>query len=213
MTFLNIIAILITSVLEPVSSVVKCGAEDCTVIDDPGSHGESDSDTCSDDVSDSALETSLAEVAQRSTQFFWQYNVQAKGPKGTRLNLTITDPDPHHPSEFEDPVFDINSTTLVGIRHGGKARRGDGNEVCPNPRKLCHIGKLLLNLNHRINQFAMSGDQLASVASSSRKEKNKLASRACRLKKKAQHEANKIKLTGLEMEHSELLAFTAKVNS
>lgn len=36
-----------------------------------------------------------------------------------------------------------------------------------------------------------------------RKEKNKLASRACRLKKKAQHEANKIKLTGLEAEHSE----------
>lgn len=37
----------------------------------------------------------------------------------------------------------------------------------------------------------------------SRKEKNKLASRACRLKKKAQHEANKIKLNGLEIEHSE----------
>ena len=37
----------------------------------------------------------------------------------------------------------------------------------------------------------------------SRKEKNKLASRACRLKKKAQHEANKIKLSGLEEEHSE----------
>ena len=36
----------------------------------------------------------------------------------------------------------------------------------------------------------------------SRKEKNKLASRACRLKKKAQHEANKIKLCGLEDEHS-----------
>lgn len=35
-----------------------------------------------------------------------------------------------------------------------------------------------------------------------RKEKNKLASRACRLKKKAQHEANKIKLHGLEQEHS-----------
>uniref|UniRef100_A0A1S4KVX7 BZIP domain-containing protein n=1 Tax=Ixodes scapularis TaxID=6945 RepID=A0A1S4KVX7_IXOSC len=36
----------------------------------------------------------------------------------------------------------------------------------------------------------------------SRKEKNKLASRACRLKKKAQHEANKLKLYGLQQEHS-----------
>lgn len=41
-----------------------------------------------------------------------------------------------------------------------------------------------------------------NVRPKSRKEKNKLASRACRLKKKAQHEANKIKLYGLETEHS-----------
>ncbi len=41
----------------------------------------------------------------------------------------------------------------------------------------------------------------------SRKEKNKLASRACRLKKKAQHEANKLKLHGLEEEHSESYLF------
>ena len=38
----------------------------------------------------------------------------------------------------------------------------------------------------------------------SRKEKNKLASRACRLKKKAQHEANKLKCIGLAEEHREL---------
>lgn len=42
-----------------------------------------------------------------------------------------------------------------------------------------------------------------NVRPKTRKEKNKLASRACRLKKKAQHEANKIKLFGLENEHSE----------
>ena len=36
-----------------------------------------------------------------------------------------------------------------------------------------------------------------------KREKNKIASRACRLKKKAQHEANKIKLFGLNDEHSE----------
>lgn len=44
-----------------------------------------------------------------------------------------------------------------------------------------------------------------NVRPKTRKEKNKLASRACRLKKKAQHEANKIKLFGLENEHSECL--------
>lgn len=46
-----------------------------------------------------------------------------------------------------------------------------------------------------------------NIRPKSRKEKNKLASRACRLKKKAQHEANKIKLFGLETEHSRFFCF------
>lgn len=46
-----------------------------------------------------------------------------------------------------------------------------------------------------------------------RKEKNKLASRACRLKKKAQHEANKIKLYGLEVEHKRLISGIAEMKS
>ena len=41
----------------------------------------------------------------------------------------------------------------------------------------------------------------ASARARMLKEKNKFASRACRLKKKAQHEANKLKLHGLELEH------------
>lgn len=50
-----------------------------------------------------------------------------------------------------------------------------------------------------------------NVRPKSRKEKNKLASRACRLKKKAQHEANKIKLYGLEIEHSEWKQYNMNV--
>jgi len=40
-----------------------------------------------------------------------------------------------------------------------------------------------------------------------KREKNKIASRACRLKKKAQHEANKLKLYGLNQEHSKFFYF------
>lgn len=164
---------------------------------------EDDSDSDGDsDMSDSPLDESLTEMAKKSKQYFWQYNVQAKGPKGTRLKLNIGDTDPHHPSNFEDPVFDASSTSLVGIRHGGKARKGDGNEVTPNPRKLFQIGKQLYKLNRQINGFQVSNDLPASIRNKSRKEKNKLASRACRLKKKAQHEANKVKLTGLGCEQS-----------
>lgn len=51
-----------------------------------------------------------------------------------------------------------------------------------------------------------------NVRPKTRKEKNKLASRACRLKKKAQHEANKIKLQGLEAEHSKFFVFLLLFN-
>lgn len=145
----------------------------------------------------------MTELAKKSKQYFWQYNVQSKGPKGTRLKLNIGDLDPHHPGNFEDPVFDETSTSLVGIRHGGKARKGDGNEISPNPKKLYQIGQQLCKLNRQINSFQAASDLPASVRNKSRKEKNKLASRACRLKKKAQHEANKVKLYGLECEQSE----------
>ncbi|KAL8607930.1 hypothetical protein ACOMHN_005485 [Nucella lapillus] len=165
---------------------------------------DSDSDEDSD-VSDTPFEESLTELARRNKQFFWQYNTQAKGPKGTRLHLTIHDNDPHRPGHFEDPVFDPTNTRLVGIRHGGKARKGDGNEISPNPRKLYMIGQKLCRLTREINGVHLAGDLPPGVRSQSRREKNKLSSRACRLKKKAQHEANKIKLFGLNCEQGELL--------
>lgn len=87
-------------------------------------------------------------------------------------------------------------------QHSGKARKGDGNDLTPNPRKLNNIGKELDRLSRTINDMTPVSELPFNVRPKSRKEKNKLASRACRLKKKAQHEANKIKLYGLEIEHS-----------
>lgn len=74
--------------------------------------------------------------------------------------------------------------------------------MTPNPRKLHSIGKELDKLGRTINDMTPVSELPFNVRPKSRKEKNKLASRACRLKKKAQHEANKIKLFGLETEHS-----------
>jgi len=39
-------------------------------------------------------------------RYFWQYNTQAKGPKGKRLCKTVRSDDPHVLNDFEDPVFD-----------------------------------------------------------------------------------------------------------
>ncbi|KAL5273112.1 CREBRF family protein [Megaselia abdita] len=141
---------------------------------------------------------------QQKERFFWQYNVQAKGPKGQRLVIKSNVEDPHRLDEVTDPVFSPNCS-VRGIKHSGKARKGDGNDLTPNPRKLFNIGKELDKLSRTINDMTPVSELPFNVRPKSRKEKNKLASRACRLKKKAQHEANKIKLCGLQSEHKMLL--------
>ena len=100
-------------------------------------------------------------------------------------------------------MFDPSNTVVAGIRHGGKARKGDGNDIQANPKKLYQIGLQIRRLNRQINEVSMGSEATTAQRNKSRKEKNKLASRACRLKKKAQHEAHKVKLYGLECEHSE----------
>jgi hypothetical protein len=155
-------------------------------------------------------------------RYFWQYNVQSKGPKGSKLPSTtecdwaemdnLTPPTALETTvtvdadlEPLDPVFSPNCQ-IEGVKHAGKARRGDGNDLTPNPRKLLMIGLELKKLSKVINELTPVAEVPAGSKPNSRKEKNKLASRACRLKKKAQHEANKIKLHGLSAEQRKLLS-------
>lgn len=134
-------------------------------------------------------------------RFFWQYNVQSKGPKNTRIpSVASGTSDPHVLPEAKDPVFSPECR-VEGVKHAGKARRGDGNDLTPNPKKLLMIGLELKKLSKTINDLTPVADVPVNARNKTRKEKNKLASRACRLKKKAQHEANKIKLFGLQQEH------------
>merc|ERR1712015_309457 len=122
-----------------------------------------------------------------------------------KLSLDTTIHDPHKLNEIIDPVFSDN-VSVHGIKHSGKARRGDGNDLTANPKKLAAIGKELEKLNKDINSLTPVSEVPFPTRTKSRKEKNKLASRACRLKKKAQHEANKLKLHGLEEEHNDLMS-------
>jgi len=147
---------------------------------------------------------SISGSAGKKERFFWQYNVQAKGPKGQKLALDTKIHDPHKLNDIIDPVFSDN-VSMHGIKHSGKARRGDGNDLTANPGKLAKIGKELEKLGKEINMMTPVSEVPFPTRTKSRKEKNKLASRACRLKKKAQHEANKLKLHGLEEEHNDLM--------
>lgn len=137
-------------------------------------------------------------------RYFWQYNVQSKGPKGARISSTDSLEDPFVLPEASDPVFS-NDCQVEGVKHSGKARRGDGNDLTPNPKKLLMIGLELKKLGKIINELAPVTELPINARNKTRKEKNKLASRACRLKKKAQHEANKIKLYGLQREHQQVV--------
>ncbi|WAR22678.1 CRERF-like protein [Mya arenaria] len=178
---------------------------------------ESDSDRDYEDDSDSDLEGghdlgSLSPgeslIGTKDKQYFWQYNVQSKGPKGTRVKFDMEE-DPHVLNDFEDPVFDpSNSTSLteigVTVKHGGKARKGDGNDIVPFPKKLCQLGLQLRKINRQINDFIpLVSYPLTLEEKRGRRRTN--WHQACRLKKKAQHEANKVKLHGLETEHRKLL--------
>ncbi len=143
-------------------------------------------------------------------RYFWQYNVQSKGPKGTRIASVEENGDPHVFKEISDPVFSPDCQ-IEGVKHSGKARRGDGNDLTPNPKKLLMIGLELKKLSKTINDLTPVAEVPVNSRSKSRKEKNKLASRACRLKKKAQHEANKIKLFGLQQEYKKIMSLLIEV--
>ena len=138
--------------------------------------------------------------------------------------LYLKERDPHLHREFSDPVYQIKLSQNTG-QTCNKLRKGDGNDVTPNPVKLYQLGKQirgLLNNSSSLYQGIYNVGQQSSTNDSveAKKEKNKLASkyvivveryrmisldlyRTCRLRKKAQHEANKLKLQGLNEEHSQ----------
>lgn len=133
---------------------------------------------------------------------------------------------------FEDPV-----QRRYDLVHCSKLRRGDGNDVTPNLMRLRSMGEELACLNRNITaqgeliaanastafdqpdislDFKMIQDLSGSVFNSkiveqAKREKNKLASKICRLKKKAFHEANKIKYLGLEIEYNELASVIVRI--
>ena len=180
--------------------------------------------------------------------YFWQYNIQSKGPK-TKKVLTLRNKDPHLQRDFFDPVFQLQSLNSRANGTLNKLRKGDGNDVTPNAEKLYNLGNQIRDFiqksylmnsacftpqQHQAISGTLSSTSLnqlgqtpnsgngAGILSSSmenttiingvrvnlKREKNKIASRACRLKKKAMHEANKIKLSGLNEEHSKLILKT-----
>ncbi|XP_067858146.1 CREB3 regulatory factor-like [Heptranchias perlo] len=170
---------------------------------------DADKDDFSDYLSDAGNEHEpSADVASETgarrlkRRYFWEYNDSHATPSKQERTL--------QPSEWDcytlpSNVYQKENGIGQGRRMAKKSRRTDVDDLTPNPRKLLHIGDELKKLNKVIDDLTPVNELPMNARPRSRKEKNKLASRACRLKKKAQHEANKIKLWGLNTEHDNLL--------
>ena len=52
----------------------------------------------------------------KKERHFWQYNVQAKGPKGQKIVIDTKMEDPHTLNDIVDPVFS-GDVQLQGIKH------------------------------------------------------------------------------------------------
>jgi len=134
-------------------------------------------------------------------RYFWLYNVQSKGPKcqPPSAQFVASSFDPHVLSCFHDPAVVTGARPRTSLKYSGSRRDRSAADADANPRRLLQLGDELQRLTVVVN----AAPSATADFSLSPREKNKYASRICRLKRKAQHEANKIKLQGLEQEHRE----------
>ncbi|XP_064314781.1 CREB3 regulatory factor isoform X5 [Phalacrocorax carbo] len=153
-----------------------------------------------DSVEDLKEITAISSRKRSKRRYFWEYSEQLTPSQQERML---------RPSEWNRDTLPSNMYQKNGLHHGKyaakKSRRTDVEDLTPNPRKLLQIGNELRKLNKVISDLTPVSELPLTARPRSRKEKNKLASRACRLKKKAQYEANKVKLWGLNTEYDNLL--------
>ncbi|XP_034432518.1 CREB3 regulatory factor-like isoform X1 [Hippoglossus hippoglossus] len=137
---------------------------------------------------------------------FWEYRRARDSATKKKLGGDV-----HWSLSWSSSTLPSTLYRREGKKGRRKARKTDASDLTPNPQKLHNIGEQLQKLNAAIDGMGPVNDLPAMARARSRKEKNKLASRACRLKKKAQHEANKIKLWGLNQEYENLLGALLRI--
>ncbi|CAJ1054088.1 CREB3 regulatory factor-like [Xyrichtys novacula] len=137
---------------------------------------------------------------------FWEYRRARESATKKKLGGDV-----HWSLSWSSSTLPSTLYRREGKKGRRKARKTDASDLTPNPQKLHNIGEQLQKLNAAIDGMGPVNDLPVVARARSRKEKNKLASRACRLKKKAQHEANKIKLWGLNQEYENLLGALLRI--
>uniref|UniRef100_UPI00358F4460 CREB3 regulatory factor n=1 Tax=Myxine glutinosa TaxID=7769 RepID=UPI00358F4460 len=173
---------------------------------EPGFHNdmeeEGEDENSKGDKSCSGAEDTEKRRSQK-WRFFWEYGEHHVPPEGQAKRSGRFGAQGGR--EWDRHTLPSNQCQSNVKRGTKRCRRSIVEDVTPSPRKLLQIGNELQQLNHQIGELTPVCELPLPARPRLRKEKNKLASRACRLKKKAQHEANKVKLCGLNAEHERLL--------
>lgn len=91
------------------------GFSDSDNYEDLSSDGGSDTEDLGNSGAGGSGHKRSSLTKQQKERFFWQYNVQAKGPKGQRLVIKSNVEDPHRLDEVTDPVFSPNCS-VRGIK-------------------------------------------------------------------------------------------------
>ncbi|XP_068451811.1 CREB3 regulatory factor-like isoform X2 [Clinocottus analis] len=191
--------------------------------EDDDEEEEEDDDEAEDGAEETAAEAELSSSSETECEVeaepvrppgerpakrrcFWEYRRARESGSKKKLGGDV-----HWSLSWSSSTLPSTLYRREGKKGRRKARKTDASDLTPNPQKLHNIGEQLQKLNAAIDGMGPVNDLPAVARARSRKEKNKLASRACRLKKKAQHEANKIKLWGLNQEYESLLGALLRI--
>jgi len=96
---------------EATGASAAAGASD----DDDDSNDSDDGEDTGSVSSSAAIRGATAKITKKD-RHFWQYNVQAKGPKGQKIVVPTKIEDPHVLNDIVDPVFS-DDIQLQGIKH------------------------------------------------------------------------------------------------
>ena len=81
-----------------------------------GQYEDSDDESDLEGTSPSTSKLNTSGSGSKKERHFWQYNVQAKGPKGQKINFETKIEDPHKLNDIVDPVFS-GDVKMQGIKH------------------------------------------------------------------------------------------------
>ncbi|XP_067950474.1 protein CREBRF homolog [Watersipora subatra] len=173
------------------------------------SESSRDSQNAEDQLGEESIPSTIAAVdegdqpAAGPTGQWWEYGSQSKGPKRMQFDIRVPVESSHQRLHFEDPAS--QTSIYPNISHAGRMRLGEGNDITPDAPLLKSLREKIKSTKEKLDKW--------STSSHSSSPKPVISSRLSRLRRRANHEANKIIFAGITTEREALLGVIQKVQS